>query len=145
VVYESDKKYDLAINDYSKALEININHKEIYLLHRGISYVSLGKNDLAIADLTRALELDPTSVDGFVWLGHAYANSHAYDQAVAAYQKALKISPSAYTSCVLGVTYTKMADFPSAVSALEQGIKLDGSLTWCKTALDNARQNIPTP
>jgi tetratricopeptide (TPR) repeat protein len=72
-------------------------------------------------------------------------------QAIADYQKTLAISQdpkiSSYTYCVQGVTYTKMGDFESAITSLEQGLKMDvtNDIGWCKTALENARQGIPTP
>ena len=41
----------------------------------------------------------------------------------------------------------KMGEFEEAITALEQGVKLDvaSENSWCKTALENARQGIPTP
>jgi tetratricopeptide (TPR) repeat protein len=144
--YALDGKYESAVTDYSKVIEIDPNYKRVYF-YRGSTYVTLGKNDLAIADLTKAIENDSTKAEVFVWLGHAYANSQQFPKAITAYNKAITLSQEAYTYCVLGVTYTKMDNFSSAISSLEEGTKLDrkGELSWCKTALENAQHGIPTP
>jgi len=145
-VYDAQGEKELAIADYTKAIEIDPQYVDAYI-GRGSVYVALGKNDLAIADLTKAKEIDPAKADVFVWLGHAYANSQQFPNAISSYEKAITISQEAYTYCVLGVTYTKVGDFSSAIISFEEGINLDGKgeISWCKTALKNAQQGIPTP
>ena len=50
--------YELAISDYSKAIEIDPGFAEAHY-DRGCSYYELREYEEAIADLTRAIELDP--------------------------------------------------------------------------------------
>lgn len=50
--------YELAISDYSKAIEIQPGFAEAYY-NRGCSHYELREYEEAIADLTRAIELDP--------------------------------------------------------------------------------------
>ena len=50
--------YELAIADYSKAIEIDPAFAEAHY-NRGSSFYELRRNEEAIADLTRAIELNP--------------------------------------------------------------------------------------
>ncbi len=50
--------YELAISDYSKAIEISSGFAEAHY-NRGCSYYELKEYEEAIADLTRAIQLDP--------------------------------------------------------------------------------------
>jgi tetratricopeptide (TPR) repeat protein len=61
--YQKLRKYDLAIADYTKALELEPAMGAIVHGNRGYCYKSLGKPDLAAADFTKALELDSHSQD----------------------------------------------------------------------------------
>ena len=51
-------RYDEAIEEYNKAIELNPNYAIAYA-RRGQAYFKLEKFDLAIPDLAKALELDP--------------------------------------------------------------------------------------
>jgi tetratricopeptide (TPR) repeat protein len=135
--YGAQQKYDLAIADYSKAIEIDPQYKEVYL-NRGAANAALQKYDLAIADFSKAIEIDPAFADGYTGRGNVYADSGKYLDAIADYQKSISIEPSAYTFCVLGITYKKTGDFSEAEKAFTQGIKLDSAnqYAWCQTALD---------
>ncbi len=72
--------------------------------------------------ITKAIEIDPKYVDAYIGRGNAFADTKKFTQAIADYQKVLTISndPKAisYIYCVQGVTYTKMADFESAIASL---------------------------
>ena len=50
--------YELAIADYSKAIEIDSGFAEAHY-DRGFSFYELGRYEEAITDLTRAIELNP--------------------------------------------------------------------------------------
>ena len=52
------KKYNEAIADYSKAIEIKPNKDQAYY-NRGIAYYILEKYNEAIADYSKAIEIDP--------------------------------------------------------------------------------------
>ena len=150
LIYDRQGKKDLAIADYTKAIEIDSNNTIIYSA-RGNIYTLQKDYDLAIADFSKAIEIDPNYVEAYVRRGNAFADTNRFTQAIADYQKALAIDSDSktksYTFCVQGVTYTKMNDFKSATISLDQGVKLDiaNENGWCKTALENAQQGIPTP
>ena len=51
-------KYEEAISDFTKAIELNQEYAYAYN-NRGYAYYNLGKNEEAISDLTKAIELNP--------------------------------------------------------------------------------------
>jgi tetratricopeptide (TPR) repeat protein len=144
--YENEGKYDEAIADYSKAIKLNPKDSDVYD-SRGNAYKVQGKYELAIADYTEAITITPGLARYYTGRGNIYADWKKYKQAVADYRKSIDLDPSSYPYCVMGITYTKMGDFPSAITALEQGVRLDtkSEYPWCKTALGNAQLGTPTP
>ena len=56
--YGRNGVYGKAIEDFTKALELDPEHAEAYY-NRGCSWYEVGKYDDAIADLTQAIKLDP--------------------------------------------------------------------------------------
>jgi tetratricopeptide (TPR) repeat protein len=58
VAYFDLGQYDVAIMDFTKAMELGLRGKGSYHI-RGLAYAKQGQYDLAIADFNKALELDP--------------------------------------------------------------------------------------
>ena len=82
--YYDKGKYDLAIDEYTKALELNPNISQLYL-DRGESYTALGKYDKAIDDFTEAIELAGDSFggqwrEGYYYRAETYCRLANYDQ-----------------------------------------------------------------
>jgi len=63
-LYRKEKKYDKAIDDCTRAIEINPKSYKAYST-RAFVYQSKGDRDNAIADYTKAIELSPKNVDNF--------------------------------------------------------------------------------
>jgi tetratricopeptide (TPR) repeat protein len=57
--YANLGQFDMALADYSRALEINPDEASDYL-NRGLTYQSLGREAQARADLEKARQLDPS-------------------------------------------------------------------------------------
>ncbi len=149
LVYDAHGNTNLAIADYTKTIEIDPNYSKAYG-YRGVIYTTQKNYELAFLDLNKAIEINPDYADFYTWRGNAFADTKEFNQAIADYQKALTLSNNlmvekSYTFCVQGITYTKTGDFELAIASLEQGIKQDPANEWCKMALENARQGIPTP
>lgn len=148
-VYMDQQKYDSAIADFTKSISVNPKEPQAYL-DRGLTYLQQGQTDLAITDCNKAIELESKYWNAYLCLGSAFTNQGEYELAITNFDKALELAPSAKTSliyCIEGVTYTKMGDFESAVTSFEEGVEIDvaDENDWCRAALDNARQGIPTP
>jgi tetratricopeptide (TPR) repeat protein len=97
-------QYDLAIDDFNFALELEPDHVET-LVNRGNAYEYSGEPDTAITDYNRALEIDPQLAAGYHNRGLAYLKKFEYEQALQDFDKALELKPDyahAYNSrCML--------------------------------------------
>ena len=89
--YQHD--YSGAIEDYSKAIELNPKHVEAYN-NRGGSYNDEDKPDKAISDCTKALEINPNYVYAYFNRGNAYSKNSKPSQAISDYNKAIEINPA---------------------------------------------------
>jgi Flp pilus assembly protein TadD len=80
-----------ARDSYDQALRLNPNQSNAYL---GLGELLEKQNQLddAIRDYSRAVELHPTDT-GFMFLGHALESAGRRQEALAAYQAALTLSP----------------------------------------------------
>lgn len=148
-VYMQQGKYDLAAADFTKSIEINPQEPQAWL-NRGLANYQQNKNDLAISDCNRAIQLEEKYWNAYLCLGLAFANQGKYELAMDNFNKATEFIPNTSASvlyCVKGITYTRIGNFESAITSLEQGVKLDSANEndWCKSALENARKGISTP
>lgn len=91
-VYSDQGKFDLAIADYTKAIELKTDLEEAYN-NRGNAYAAQGKFDLAIADFNTAIELKPDNAVAYNNRGEAYREQDNFEQAIADYNKAIKFNP----------------------------------------------------
>lgn len=89
----SKKNYDLAINHYTAALELNPNGK-VYLSNRAAAYSSAGNHDAAVKDASRATEIDPSYGKAWSRLGHAYFGKGDLQGAKSAYESGIKVDPT---------------------------------------------------
>ncbi|HTA26353.1 MAG TPA: tetratricopeptide repeat protein, partial [Bacteroidia bacterium] len=83
--YGNPPQPELALADYSKAIQLNPANAMAYL-NRGSLYVDqFNKYDLAIADFNKTLELDPANTDAIVNKGIAYYRKEDFDEALRLY------------------------------------------------------------
>lgn len=90
--YLNQEKYDEAISDYNKALELDPKHVYAYN-NRGLAYQAQGKYDKAMSDYNKALELDPKHVRTYNNRGNAYLKQEKLAKAILDYNKALALDP----------------------------------------------------
>jgi tetratricopeptide (TPR) repeat protein len=64
-------RYDLAINDFTKAIDINPRYAEAYS-KRGAAYINKGEYDKAISDSNKAIEINPNYAEAYGHRGWAY-------------------------------------------------------------------------
>ena len=82
------KQYDIAVEYYTKVLEINPQNAEAYAKRGNAKYL-LGKYKDAVKDYTKALEIDPNRENAYYNRGLAKANLKAYDDVIEDYNKEL--------------------------------------------------------
>lgn len=82
-------KYELAVADYNKAIELNPKAVSLYL-SRGRIFYSKKDYASAVADYSQAIELNPESTLYFI-RGDSYEKMGELQKAVADYQKAVEL------------------------------------------------------
>jgi serine/threonine protein kinase len=90
--FYTQRKYDKAIEAYTKAIELNPNDSGVYN-NRGIVYHLTSKYQEAIADYTRAAELNPHHFSAYNNRGLVYEEIGNVEQAIADFKKALELDP----------------------------------------------------
>ncbi|CAB3365081.1 E3 ubiquitin-protein ligase CHIP [Cloeon dipterum] len=81
------KKYDDAINCYTKAIIKNPN-QATYFTNRALCYLKMKQWDRVAQDCRRALEMDPNLVKGHFFLGQSLLETENYDEATKHLQRA---------------------------------------------------------
>jgi len=85
-------KYDEAIINLSRAIELNVNYMDAYS-NRGVAYYyGKGNADQAISDFSKAIELNPKHAMAYNNRGTAYAYKGNLDQAISDFSKAIELN-----------------------------------------------------
>lgn len=92
IAYYEEGQNDLAISDWSKAIEINPKFAEAYY-NRGLAYYLKGEPVLAISDFNKAIEANPDYAEAYHNRGCTYYEEGARDLAISDYSKAIEINP----------------------------------------------------
>ena len=120
-----EKHYDVAIEYYTKAIEVNPDNAESYA-KRGNAKFLLGKYNEAVLDYTKAIELDPNRANLYYNRGLAKANLNAYEEVLEDYTKELEINPNnsnAYLN--RGTTRVLLGQYDSAIEDFSKVIELE--------------------
>jgi tetratricopeptide (TPR) repeat protein len=88
-----ESQYDLAISQFTKAIEADPENAQAYS-DRGNAYGAQGQYAKAIADLNKALEIDPDNALAYFNRGNAYGDQGQYDRAISDFNKAIEMNPS---------------------------------------------------
>ena len=91
------KKYEEAIEEYTKILEFDPQNKKfnsLILANRALCYQKLNKNTEALRDSNQSIKLNPYYARGYVKRGNVYMELKMYDDARADFQKAKELDPS---------------------------------------------------
>ncbi|MCB0166741.1 MAG: tetratricopeptide repeat protein [Anaerolineae bacterium] len=91
-VYNEQEQYDKAIEEYSKAIELDPQYVDAYN-YRGIAYANSEQYEKAIVDYNTAIELNPKYRWSYFNRGNAYRGQELYDEAIADFKKAIELDP----------------------------------------------------
>lgn len=120
VVLEMTSNYSEAVDEFSKAIEINpyIADLHIYL---GRNYRTIDPPDYsaAIREFTQATTLNPTDPSAYNYLARTYTTQGDYAHAIQYGLKAIEFGPTdPYLYGNLGSVYYRQKDYPRAVETL---------------------------
>ncbi len=119
--------YRGAIQDYSKAIEINPSNSEAYL-NRGLPKHKLGDYRGAIQDYSKSIEINPSISKGYFMRGFAKQYLEDYRGAIQDYDKAIEINPSnsdAYSN--RGFAKKELGNYRGAIQDYSKVIEINPS------------------
>ena len=124
LTYYNLEKYNEAIADYSKAIELKPDYADAYI-NRGNAYCNLNKYDEALADYNKAIDLKPDDVDAYCNRGSIYGKLGKINEAFADFSKAIDLKPDfavAYTG--RGVAFWYLGKYNKAIVDFNKAIEL---------------------
>jgi len=136
-----EKRYDQAIENFSKAIASYPNYVKAYNA-RGIAYRKKEQYDKAIEDYSKAISLDPDYAPAYTNRGVAYAKKGEYDKAIAEYNKVIAldakhIAPYYNLACIYSLQGNESTACETLNKAVEKGYK-----NWAHIKRDSDLDNI---
>ena len=140
--YSTIGKYDRAIEDLTKAIELRPNDPGAYH-NRGATYNEKKTYELAIKDFNKAINLRPDDASHYLLRGVAHIEKHDYELAASDFSKAIELNPSdagAYNG--RGTSHYRNTDFHSAIADFRQAIQLNPDLAQAYSNRGEARLHL---
>jgi len=125
IAYAKLNKYEQAIEDFSKAIELNPDDAEAYY-NRGLAYAKLNEHEQAIEDYGKAIKLNPNYAEAYNNRGVAYAKLNEHEQAIKDYDETIKLNPNdaaAYNN--RGAAYAELNKYERAIEDYGKAIELN--------------------
>jgi tetratricopeptide (TPR) repeat protein len=144
-IFYDEKKYDMAIEEFSKAINLDPNNPGLLGL-RGYAYKGRGQAnenlndfDLAIDDFNMSIMVSPTAF-AYCALGILYGYKQDFNTAFMKYNESLKLDPN-YSEAYLhrGVLYAGNGDFKRAISDWESVLRIEPDNYAAKSFLSKVR------
>ena len=134
---------EAAIAMYQTGLVLNPKSADIYI-SMGDVFAQTGDNDLAIKHYCDAIKVDENSFDGYTKCAMALWNNDYLEEAIIAYNKALKIKPdSAIVYNNLGVIYLDgIGNKEYALECFENAYDLDNEYTMAVFNMGRIHQEL---
>lgn len=127
------KAYDLAIEDYNRAINLIPDYARAYA-SRGSAYRNLRDFERALADYNRALELWPNYAWAYAGRGRTYSHLKKYEQSIQDLNHAIEIEPDyAWAYFARGCTHLLNKDRAAARNDFLKSIELnprDVNVRW---------------
>ncbi|RCV65314.1 Tetratricopeptide (TPR) repeat protein, partial [Methanophagales archaeon] len=125
IAYAGLSQHERAIEDYSKAIELNLNLAEAYY-NRGTAYAELNQHKWAIEDYSKAIELNPNYAKAYTNRGTAYDELNQHERAIEDYNKAIELNPNyAMFYNNRGAAYTGLKKLEQAIEDFNKAIELN--------------------
>ncbi|MDN5204645.1 tetratricopeptide repeat protein [Fulvivirgaceae bacterium BMA10] len=123
--YFNKGKYDEAVAEYSKYLELQPNNvKSLY--NRGRAYEEIGDYSNAMEDFKKVLKIDPRNVSAHLSVGQDFYRNGDYASAIFYYDKAVKLDPSsAQAHYLIARSNHKLGKFRDALNGYNNAININ--------------------
>ena len=119
-------KFEDAIQNYDKAIELDSNVNSACYYNRGTAYFSLGKFEDAIQDYNKAIDLNPNDDLSYNNKGNAYFSLGKFEDAIQDYNKAIDLNPNnASYYYNRGTTFANLEKFEDAIQDYNKAIDLN--------------------
>jgi tetratricopeptide (TPR) repeat protein len=137
------EKYAKALDDFSKAIDLNDNNLYKDYLGRGVSHTNLLEYEQALSDFTRSIELNDTIASAYHSRALVNYEIRDYSSAVDDFLKALKYSSdNAALDFNLGMCYYRLNDMEKACPYFSKACTL-GNKNACRMTLMECAKSIP--
>jgi tetratricopeptide (TPR) repeat protein len=121
-MYRSQKEWDPAILEYTKAIQLDPYYAEAYA-SRGRAYNGNGDNDSALTDCNKAIEVNPNLAIAYIVRGNVHRD---HDRAIADYTEAIRLDPNhAIAHNNRGLAYWQKKDYSRAIADYTEAIRLN--------------------
>jgi TolB-like protein/DNA-binding winged helix-turn-helix (wHTH) protein/Flp pilus assembly protein TadD len=125
--FERSLDFAQATTEYNRALALAPGNARV-LRDFGVFAVCMGRTDEGLVATRRAAVLDPLNPGGLLVVGGTLFFAHRYDEALAAFQKAVSLSPDYFAGYrSRGIAYYVLGDLQSARSSCESKLGLKAS------------------
>ena len=118
-------RYDYAISDYSKAIDINPKLDKAYN-NRGVVYSNKSEYDKAIEDFNQAISLKPENDAAYNNRGLAYLDKGQYQKAIEDFNQAISVNPKlAEPYNNIGIFYRNEDEYDNAIKNYDKAIEIN--------------------
>ena len=125
VAYKHIEQYELAIQEYKKAIEFHSNDSVVYN-SRANAYNKLKKYKQDIQDIEEAIQFNSNDAETYYNLGSIYKDFEQYEPAIRNYTKAIELNSNyldAYNN--RGLIYKNLGQYDSAIEDFNKVIQLE--------------------
>lgn len=123
--YLNKEKYELALRDFERAIELNELDADNWL-GKGKALYELEKYDEAINALSKAIELSPANEEAWYERGHAFYNIQEYEKASKDFEKVIQLEPEDFAPWICNAyTLHDQGKFDKALEAYNKAIDLN--------------------
>jgi tetratricopeptide (TPR) repeat protein len=128
IIYYTSGKYDDAIKDFNRAIEISPRYTQAYN-NRGVAWRNIGEYKKAIEDYSKTLEINPQNAGAYNSLAWILATcpdekSRNGKRAVDLASRAILLRPDSFKLDTLAAAYAEVGNFKEAISTQGKAILL---------------------
>ena len=133
IVYYETKKFNNAINNFLKALEIEPDNTQV-IYYTAISYQLLNLHDNAINFFLKYIDLDLNNINVFSKIAESFIKKNDYKSALSFLQKGYQIDKNNFNVLILLAScYEKIDDYNNSIFFYNKSLKVKQSIIVYQT------------